>query len=86
MEKLSQAEGEEPPLIAEAKWWEPGESTLADPLVKLQLGEQGTEVNVLVDAGASYSVLNEEVSPVYADIVTYWELLPNKKRLLFESN
>lgn len=36
-------------------WWEPGEFTLADPLVTLQLAEQGTEVNILVDMGASYS-------------------------------
>lgn len=34
--------------------------TLAEPLVKLQLGEQGKEVNFLVDTGASHSVPHQE--------------------------
>ena len=38
----------------QAEWWEPDKLTLADPLFKLQLGEQDNEVYFLVGTGASY--------------------------------
>ena len=41
-------------LLQKAEWWEPGKLFLANPLVKLQLGEQDKEVYFLVGMGASY--------------------------------
>jgi len=38
----------------------PEESSPAEPLVKIQLGEDQTEIEFLVDTGAAYSVLNEK--------------------------
>ncbi|XP_077644845.1 uncharacterized protein LOC144247578 [Lonchura striata] len=48
----------------------PGETTLADPLVKIELGKEKKEIDFLVDTGASYSVLNQQLMPKDKDFIT----------------
>ena len=62
-------------LLQRAEWWEPGKLFLANPPVKLQLGEQDNEVYFLVGTGASY---HPEMILQHKS-----ELLPNKKKLTF---
>ena len=52
-------------------WQEPGQSTLADPLVTVELreGREHKQVEFLVVRVETYSVLNKAVTPVRGDYV-----------------
>ena len=65
------------------EWRGPGESTLADPLVKLKPGNQNEEIEFLIDTDASYSVLTQELIPVGHDFVTVIGATGQQKKAFF---